>query len=53
VLQPYRVAAPWLLLSPRRAFIVSQRYQRIYPNALGIPPDAFGSVDAWYRWCTT
>jgi hypothetical protein len=48
-LQPYQVAAPWLLLSPRRPAIVSERYQRIYPGALGIPPAAFASVDAWYR----
>lgn len=51
-LQPYHVAAPWLLLSPRQALIVSERYQRIYPGALGVPAKAFASVDAWYRWCT-
>jgi hypothetical protein len=51
-LQPYQVAASWLLLSPRQALIVSERYQRIYPGALGVPAEAFTSVDAWYRWCT-
>jgi hypothetical protein len=40
-LQPYQVAAPWLLLSPRRALIVSERYERIYPGALGPPGTRF------------
>jgi hypothetical protein len=50
-LQPYRVAAPWLLLSPRRALIASYTYQQVYPGSLGVPAEAFASVDAWVQWC--
>ena len=52
-LQPYRVAAPWLLLSPRRALICTMAYQQVYPGALGVPEDAFVSVEAWVRWCVS
>ncbi len=51
-LQPYRAAAPWLLLSPRRALIASQQYEQVYPGSLGIPAEAFNSVDAWVAWCS-
>lgn len=52
-LQPYRVAAPLLLLSPRQALTCTQVYQQVYPGALGVPEDAFASVEAWVRWCVS
>jgi hypothetical protein len=50
-LQPHYVAAPWLLLSPWRAAIISAAYERIYPGALGIPSQVTASGGDWYRWC--
>ena len=52
-LQPYWVAAPWLLRSPHQAIICSRHYQRVYPGGLGVPPEAFASVPAWVRWCVS
>jgi hypothetical protein len=52
-LQPYRVAAPWLLKSPRQAMLCSRHYQQVYPGGLGVPAEAFASTDAWVQWCTS
>ncbi len=49
-LQPYDVVAPWLLLHPDHAAVISAAYERIYPGALAIPPSAMRTGDAWYRW---
>jgi hypothetical protein len=50
VLEPHRVAAPWLLCNPREAATISAAYDRIYPGALGIPAVAMQGADQWRRW---
>jgi hypothetical protein len=50
VLEPYLVAAPWLLCPPDAAASITAAYNRVYPGAFDVPPDALRSGVAWYRW---
>ncbi|MFI6803291.1 hypothetical protein [Streptosporangium canum] len=50
-----RTVAPWLPLSSERVVAWSRHYERVYPGALaaiGIPPQAWSTPEAWDAWLT-